>query len=1018
MEVEEKREEKVAFKMEQEEEEKVVFKPNTGSAVTFATVNNIFNIHQALVFPPRPSFSLPLRNSVGDTLRSVLKVIDDTSYYCGDFFDFTIDPIGSGGQGEVYEIPGYHVSAASLSQTREGFRPWKCRVVVKKIEGRTEPIRRDKYGREFSSIVYDDNNFFPSITDHSNLNENIIFTSTGLSEILAISRVTVFYDMGMCPVFNKCFGVYKCSYMSNPTPGYNLIIEKADITLETFLHELLKDTRTGIEELKKILGNVIIAILFLNKIEIYHADLHLGNVMLIDLTKTKYCYNGKRLRPNTMLRYIYATEEKQTQIIQQNVPVGRYLPKIIDYGGTAVKLPNGTFFSSEFFLSAHDAIKFVKRDTLVDVYKWSMLGEFISSFLLQLVKVMSNNYGESKEEIVKDLSDVHNAPRGELEIFSRELFEFLKIFMGGLAMGRNYDGSARAETILRVFLNGDYTYSRFAIYPGMNEITVNKLITSLYNIRIDGGTMNQLVTSLRNIKTDEVTVNQLVTSLYTGINVTVNQLFTSLYDTGINEVTANNIVMLLYNTQKQIQDEILCFLPGSQIYNKARFKNPLNKWYEASLYPSEVEMAEFLPEAIEQIPPFGCRPFGGRKDDDGCIVLKHRPLIKRFDYTPKDLGIRKGEFKYDKKNHVLWNEDNPNTNGYIENIIVFTVYTENCVLSSTPGGDSIFNYVLSRSKPSVAAASVIGLREPPLAAVNGAYFIVPNNVENSPYPSWNIGKTNELEKRMGRPIGFFYSRDYPVWNGIALDIPFTYRDDFRLISFKGGKAFYEKRALSTLYSDSHNKGTHEHVRYWTWQGSELIEEVLKMPSMDINVCLDYVNREGIESCFCTGPVLIEDRRIVLTKARILKEKHVINILGRGNTIISILDPKLRKAAFEDHDTYSEYISRKFLSYKTEPACPYGQKTSYNLLIHNVMCFGEKGEVTFVLVQGRGFDSPGLDRFQVSVLIQTILPETVNAIALDGGFSADCVYIKNGMTRHVMQTDGRRLGGIITISRPM
>jgi hypothetical protein len=1011
--MEEEREEKVSFEMEEEvqralpegqggmfpqgREEKVVFKSNTGSAVTFATVNNIFNIHQALVFPPRPpSFSLPLRNSVGDTLRSVLKVINDTSYYCGDFFDFTIDPIGLGGQGKIYEVPGYYVSAASLSQTREGFRPWKCRVVVKKmtvqeeIESGSEiRIRLDQYGRQFPlPVVYDDDNFLPSTTDYSHLNENIHFTSEGLSEILAISRITVFYDMGMCPVFNKCFGVYKCSsYLSGqassaasfagstilPTPEYNLIIEKADTTLETFLYELLKDTKTGIEELKKILGNIVTAILFLNRIGIYHADLHLGNVMLIDLTKTKYCYNGKRLRPNTMLKYIYAIDNEEKKLFFHNVPIGRYLPKIIDYGGTVIKLPDGTIFSSEFLLYAQDTIKFVKINANIDVYKWSMLGEFISSFLLQIVKVMSINYGVSQEEIVRDLSDSNrNASRGEIEIFSRELFRFLKIFMGGSAMGRIFDGSARAETMLRIFLNKDYMYSRFAIYPGMNEVTIIQFIVSLYDPQI------------------------------------------------------------------QVQDEIQCFLPGSQSYNKARFKNPLNKWYEASLYPSGVGKAEFLPDAIEQIPPFGCKPsidnlpFGRRmRDDDGCIVLKHRPLIKRFDYTPKDFGIHKREFKYDQQNHVLWNDDNPDTNGYIENIIVFTVYTENCVLSSTPGGDSIFNYVLYRSKPPVAAASVIGLKEPPLAAVNGAYFIVPSNVENSPYP--DIGKTNEIKERMGRPIGFFYSRVNPVWNGIALDIPFTYRDDFRLISFKHGKAFYEKGALSKLYSDSHNKGTHENVRYWTLRDSDFVEEIFEMPSMDVNMCLNYVNREGIESCFCTGPVLIEDRRIVLTKARILKEKHVINILGRGNTIISILDPKLRRfpalrdrapepapvaaleATFEDHDTYSEYISRKFLSYKTEPACPYGQKTSYNLLIHNVMCFDEKGEVTFVLVQGRGFDSPGLDRFQVSVLIQTILPETVNAIALDGGFSADCVYIKNGMTRHVMQTDGRRLGGIIVIS---
>jgi exopolysaccharide biosynthesis protein len=68
-----------------------------------------------------------------------------------------------------------------------------------------------------------------------------------------------------------------------------------------------------------------------------------------------------------------------------------------------------------------------------------------------------------------------------------------------------------------------------------------------------------------------------------------------------------------------------------------------------------------------------------------------------------------------------------------------------------------------------------------------------------------------------------------------------------------------------------------------------------------------------------------------------------------------------------------------------------QRFSNFLNIYNVICETYDGNILFVLVEGRGYNSPGLDRAQLTSFISLL--NVKHAVALDGGFSGNILICK-------------------------
>jgi len=94
---------------------------------------------------------------------------------------------------------------------------------------------------------------------------------------------------------------------------------------------------------------------------------------------------------------------------------------------------------------------------------------------------------------------------------------------------------------------------------------------------------------------------------------------------------------------------------------------------------------------------------------------------------------------------------------------------------------------------------------------------------------------------------------------------------------------------------------------------------------------------------------------------------------------------------------------------------YGSRHSNRIGIHSILATNGDGDVISFMVEGRGYDAPGLDRVQVANLVHKF--NIVNAISLDGGFSANAVFKVEGREKMWLQSDPekRKVGLSISFS---
>jgi hypothetical protein len=284
-------------------------------------------------------------------------------------------------------------------------------------------------------------------------------------------------------------------------------------------------------------------------------------------------------------------------------------------------------------------------------------------------------------------------------------------------------------------------------------------------------------------------------------------------------------------------------------------------------------------------------------------------------------------------------------------------------------------------------------------AVNGGYFIVPGNL-NRLYPSLTGEDLYE-------PIGYSYNAKLNS-NGTKLSFPSVYHNDLAFVF--GGAKGREGKINILSYNDfmSLHQTVHDTVSYEiknthdSHGAREILEETVeaiamvpfitedvdadKMGSRPIKADGREITDEDYTWAFCTGPILIWDGKVVFTESKMNSELMtkiaedttaiINNGMGEGKELLVNAVPNAKN-------------SYKFRSAEGEGNQFYGMRHSHRYMVHNILAFDATGRPYFIFCEGRGFDSPGLDRVQLANLISVFGMKT--AVSLDGGFSANAVY---------------------------
>jgi hypothetical protein len=259
-----------------------------------------------------------------------------------------------------------------------------------------------------------------------------------------------------------------------------------------------------------------------------------------------------------------------------------------------------------------------------------------------------------------------------------------------------------------------------------------------------------------------------------------------------------------------------------------------------------------------------------------------------------------------------------------------------------------------------------------------------NNI-SAPVASQELGLTGtQFPPQFERyPIGYFYSEG-SNFSGTVVPYPDQYRqmDMLAVIYVQDGKL---KIANSKDFYAKHETTTYPMNYYPLGQGQPLVKtsSVIRLTSGGVvlnssrrsatncSYTLTDEQFQGYTSAIEVGPYLIRDRNVVFTRDMMNNSKFIIN----GSAY---------KAS-----RVSQNTKMFFCDDGEEQGFPYPMRSSNALSNHNVLCFDEQDRPFFFSVQGKGFDTPGLDRCQLAALLTHF--DVKHAVCIDIGLSSDIVF---------------------------
>ena len=269
-------------------------------------------------------------------------------------------------------------------------------------------------------------------------------------------------------------------------------------------------------------------------------------------------------------------------------------------------------------------------------------------------------------------------------------------------------------------------------------------------------------------------------------------------------------------------------------------------------------------------------------------------------------------------------------------------------------------------------------------AVNGNYFIVPTNL-NDQYSRKVDGSHLEVVDTY-KPIGFFHQSSkikgslssIGIGTQTLMEIPLALTDDFAFITYLARDNKWKVQRYSTVLKD--------YPRY-VKDIKQYIAEIDTRSSSGEKKDAVQIKAKTLTSlpfeadlAFLGGPIYILDGKEVFSP----NDTYVTDSKIRGENGRTIESNKPYAISSHMMD------NRKWKSkHKNDMSCPYGDRCSNYLLVHNIMLFYNDGSIGFMLIEGRGFDTMGVTREHVLQYLRKV-PNVKSAVSLDGGFSANAV----------------------------
>ncbi|GHV49474.1 hypothetical protein AGMMS49579_01250 [Spirochaetia bacterium] len=777
---------------------------------------------------------------------------------------------------------------------------------------------------------------------HVNLNIKGLFISDPLSEMVFGGMLGHLYDLGICPFFTKYFGSYICK----TTRKMSIITEKATYELKYLLSRnntknILKHPLIFINLLFQYIYTLYIMKIYYGMI---HFDTNPRNIMVKVINNSTllenaedYIYQGENIskKPYFLFQTPYFDKNNQKVPLFICIKNTGLLLKLIDYGVCASFFDRSVFSNFKKGISISSALTDFKLINATNAFEHSVFLNTTSETLAYSNTVdFMFTFNNVWEHLYKglDISAYTEKIDQTAVVENNEILNIFNTFTINF-MGKSIMEHLNENPNQQVLKqNGKYAWLSFNHDVGLTDIKFASPLSLLKNL-------------LNCCPFSKILNLNFIENNFDNVKAKVFYFEPNLLH--IDTLTNDNC-MLLTNTSTEYIKKF----------------NQFNSWIKASnaLETCKVNCNNLMSEKLKN----SYKHLTQKKlfNPTPLIISKDNEVIKNILYTyyhiqgnPKAKNLprnEKGSLVY--QTYQNWINLKPvpgyKSGKYIEfiNIHIFkfnTIKNINLEINTDLWTGIIKN----------ASAGL---------ATNGGYYITQQSV-NKFYPY--------LKDKVNNPVGFFYKKGQ--LSGTILSFPDTYNDDLAAIygTFNGSifveswKKFKSRHRLITDF-----------VTYETVETKKIIKVPVEAISMDNNLLIGNTpnvisKTDEYDFAFVTGPILLSQNNIVFTESRMNNELNILN-----NNILAIIP-----------NTQTPY---KFKSDSSENNQIYSMRSSNNFMAHNIFAVDKRGNYCLILVEGKGFDSPGIDRAQLSILLKQLNMDA--AISLSGDFNANIIY-KDCMT---------------------
>ena len=846
----------------------------------------------------------------------------------------------------------------------------------------------------------------------------IISIPDPLSEIIFGGMLGFLYDSGICPGVSKYFGSYGCPVRDNYY-SISIITEQSNLTFFSLL------TRQIPSNMPLFNPEMMINFLFQYVYTIYvskyylgfsHFDTHLFNIMFTYLhnneinipnqTPIDYVYKGEKInnKKYILIKYPGLLNGRETYIAIKN---NGLLLKIIDYGICTSYLNHSqsdiirTRLLSEDRVSSTNIVVSADNLNLIGMSDGNRLIEGTTAFDAFIsginndsqrntheIQYLLNNLYEVLSKGIDRISRTNNPIDPYDRIYIDSLRQFSSLFYGNAMYDvANLVRGNEIRQINNLWDQMSRNRNVGQIIPGFenpNELLVGliRVCNNLGHIYDNGQQVfyyleNDIIPS--NIKID----NSLILD---PLNMLDNSTLKFLQTEYENQIDCNNGDREACNIIKKNDPNTLLEKPllssTIDLFENGKLNNilsdDLNTYLRVSDYDSNLKIYSI------QINPSGV--VSSKSDPEDFVYRSYQQWFDLKNITDKD-----GD--YLQTVHINIAILNQTNNQMQSNII--SKYTDGrnvgglWEISNDLNINNFDNYFIT----------------------NGGYFTVQKNIINQTIANNLVPGASLPNMDFFNPIGFYYNINDIENSGTTIPIPKSYRNYFAFITKRNGIIGIED------YTTFYDEFTHKQIPllYKLDDGSfyATTQNIIQLENGNTYGGRPILNNgeilpigPGLEFAFCSGPVLIRDRNVVfdlntmINKEFAIVEDDIPNVIQPRNAD-PVKPPNLTsyKLVF---DAPNDYM---FKPGENDGNQIYGMRHSSRFMIHNVLGIKEDGQLIFIMIEGRGYSAPGLDRVQLANLVQKF--DIVHAVSLDGGFSANAVFKVNGGEKSYLIEDPQK-----------